>query len=115
MSKKNVEEQIVWDRHLPRKYLDNEIVWNDNDFIPNNAKKEYLHVFQACYVLYLRQICESDGFDIDIYPGVAKAAIYIPYLDFEKEADMFMELANHAIHDYNNVETNEIHTTKDPK
>lgn len=46
------------------------------------------------------------GFDIDIYPGDAKAAMYIPYLDFEKETDLLMELANHAIQDYNNNETN---------
>ncbi|OIT37536.1 hypothetical protein A4A49_10478 [Nicotiana attenuata] len=47
----------------------------------------------------------SVGFDIDIYPGDAKAATYIPYLDFEKEIGMLMELANHAIEDYNNRET----------
>lgn len=46
------------------------------------------------------------GFDIDIYPGKAKAAMLIPYLDFEKEIDLLMELANHAIQDYNSKETN---------
>uniref|UniRef100_M1A001 Cystatin domain-containing protein n=1 Tax=Solanum tuberosum TaxID=4113 RepID=M1A001_SOLTU len=46
------------------------------------------------------------GFDVDTYPSDAKAAIYTPYLGFEKEADMLMELAKHAIDDYNNVETN---------
>ncbi|XP_006349870.1 uncharacterized protein [Solanum tuberosum] len=48
----------------------------------------------------------DDGFDVDTYPSDAKAAIYTPYLGFEKEADMLMELAKHAIDDYNNVETN---------
>ncbi|KAM3327800.1 hypothetical protein P3S68_033262 [Capsicum galapagoense] len=48
----------------------------------------------------------TGGFDIDKYPGDAKAAVYIPYLDFENEVDMLMELANHAIEqDYNNRET----------
>lgn len=46
------------------------------------------------------------GFEIDIYPGDAKAGTYVPYLDFEKENDLLMELANHAIQDYNNNETN---------
>lgn len=41
------------------------------------------------------------GFDIDVYPGNAKAAIYVPYLDFETEIDMLTELANHAIEEFN--------------
>ncbi|MCE5166899.1 hypothetical protein HAX54_029059, partial [Datura stramonium] len=45
------------------------------------------------------------GFDIDIYPGDCEVARHIPYLDFEEEADMLMELADHAIQDYNNRET----------
>ncbi|XP_009586931.1 uncharacterized protein [Nicotiana tomentosiformis] len=53
-----------------------------------------------------RRFLFGQGFDIDIYPGKAKAAMFIPYLDFEKETDLLMELANHAIQDYNCKETN---------
>ncbi|XP_055809048.1 uncharacterized protein LOC129877557 [Solanum dulcamara] len=61
---------------------------------PKASSKEHRDLFRKIF-----------GFDIDFYPGDAKAAIYITYLDFEKETDLLMELANHAIQDYNNKET----------
>ncbi|KAL3356401.1 hypothetical protein AABB24_017205 [Solanum stoloniferum] len=100
------EEEDPWKRELPQKYLANENLWNDDDFIPKTASKDDRDLFRKIYGRYFRQILQSDGFDIDIYPGDAKAAMYIPYLDFEKETDLLMELANHAIQDYNNNETN---------
>jgi len=56
----SAEEQSLWNRLLPRKYLKGEVMWNDDDFMPKDAKKEYIDVFRASYVLYFRQICESD-------------------------------------------------------
>ncbi|XP_059297023.1 uncharacterized protein LOC132050031 [Lycium ferocissimum] len=100
------EEEQDWKRELPRKYLaDENNVWNDDDFIPKASSVEHRDQFRKLYARYFRQILQTDGFDIDVYPGDAKAAPYIPYLDFEQEADMLMELANHAIADYNNKET----------
>ncbi|KAM3327801.1 putative protein isoform X1 [Capsicum galapagoense] len=70
------------------------------------ASPHHRDAFIQIYQRYFRQLANSDGFDIDKYPGDAKAAACIPYLDFEKEVDMLMELANHAIEqDYNNRET----------
>ncbi|KAM3289221.1 hypothetical protein P3S67_017508 [Capsicum chacoense] len=46
------------------------------------------------------------GFDISIYPGPAEAAVYMPYLDFEKELDLLRDLAEHAIQEYNLKEEN---------
>ncbi|XP_009795064.1 uncharacterized protein LOC107801028 [Nicotiana tabacum] len=101
----SAEEQIAWKRELPRKYLADEDLWNDDDFMPKGASMEHRDLFRKIYSRYFRQICETDGFDIDIYPGEAKAATYIPYLDLEEKTDMLMELANHAIQEYNNKET----------
>ncbi|MCD7453359.1 hypothetical protein HAX54_020657 [Datura stramonium] len=103
---KSSEECIAWKRQLPGKFLSHGDLWNDEDFLPKGASEQHRDAFIQIYQRYFRQIVNSDGFDIDKYPGDAKAAVYIPYLDFEKEADMLMELANHAIdQDYNNRET----------
>ncbi|XP_019258522.1 PREDICTED: uncharacterized protein LOC109236760 [Nicotiana attenuata] len=92
---------FVWQRELPRKYLDHEDLWNDDDFLPDPFFKEYRDEFRKIYSRYFRQIIQSHGFDIDVYPGNAKAAFYVPYLDFEREVDMLMELATYAIEEFN--------------
>ncbi|CAN4126769.1 unnamed protein product [Withania somnifera] len=100
------EEFIVWKRELPSKFLSNVDLWNDDDFLPKGASEQHPDAFREIYQRYFRDIVNSDGFDIDKYPGDAKAAVYVPYLDFEKEVDMLMDLANHAIEqDFNNRET----------
>ncbi|XP_016552441.1 uncharacterized protein LOC107851853 isoform X2 [Capsicum annuum] len=86
--------------------MSNPDIWNDDDFLPKGASPQHRDAFIQIYQRYFRQLANSDGFDIDKYPGDAKAAACIPYLDFEKEVEMLMELANHAIErDYNNRET----------
>ncbi|XP_009778918.1 uncharacterized protein LOC107790464 [Nicotiana tabacum] len=69
--------------------------------MPQGGNIEYREEFRKIYSRYFRQIVQEDGFDIDVYPGNAKAAIYVPYLDFETEIDMLTELANHAIEEFN--------------
>ncbi|XP_009596586.1 uncharacterized protein [Nicotiana tomentosiformis] len=101
------EELLDWQRReLPRRFLSGQVVWDDDAFIPEGASEKHRVIFRRIYRKYFLQIFASDGFDIDIYPGKAKAAMLIPYLDFEKEIDLLMELANHAIQDYNSKETN---------
>ncbi|XP_006342550.1 uncharacterized protein [Solanum tuberosum] len=101
-SNPNSDEQLlVWQRELPRRFLAGEVLWDDDVFIPAGVSKEHSAILQKVYTKYFSQICETDGFDIDIYPGKSQAAMYIPYLDFENENDLLMDLANQAIQDYN--------------
>ncbi|KAF3651202.1 putative BTB/POZ domain-containing protein NPY2-like [Capsicum annuum] len=91
---------------LPRRYLNCEVDWDDDKFLPEGASKNYRAIFQTIYAKYFTQILESEGFDISIYPGPAEAAVCIPYLDFEKELDLLRVLAEHAIQEYNLKEEN---------
>ncbi|XP_059286739.1 uncharacterized protein LOC132040144 isoform X3 [Lycium ferocissimum] len=100
----SAEELLAWQRELPCRFLANEVQWDDNGFIPKDASEKLPAIFHRIYGRYFNQICETEGFDIDIYPGDSMAAMYIPYLDFEKEIGLLMDLAEHAIQDYNNRE-----------
>ncbi|KAM3337487.1 hypothetical protein P3S68_031812 [Capsicum galapagoense] len=95
-----------WKKELLGRFLNGLEVWKDEDFLPEAASKDHRSIFQSVYKKYFTQICESDGFDISIYPGHAKAAVYIPYLDFENELDLLKDLAEHAIQEYNLKEEN---------
>ncbi|XP_060173385.1 uncharacterized protein LOC132604076 isoform X2 [Lycium barbarum] len=100
----SAEELLAWQRELPRRFLANEVLWDDDVFIPEDALEKHPPIFRRIYRRYFNQICETEGFDIDIYPGDSMAAMYIPYLDFEKEIGLLMDLAKHAIQEYNNRE-----------
>lgn len=41
---------------------------------------------------YIRQIKESDGFDVDVYPGPCFAAMYIPRDDFKEPCQLQRDL-----------------------
>ncbi|XP_060171448.1 uncharacterized protein LOC132602670 [Lycium barbarum] len=94
-----VEQQ----RDVPKMALAGYIPWNNKYFIPQGASMEHELLFRKIYWRYFKQICDTHGFDIDIYPGKAWAATYVPYIDFRKEIDLLMDLAKHAIQDYNNT------------
>ncbi|XP_060171346.1 uncharacterized protein LOC132602534 isoform X3 [Lycium barbarum] len=104
----SAEELLAWQRELPCRFLANEVQWDDNVFIPEDASEKLPAIFHRIYGRYFNQICETEGFDIDIYPGDSMAAMYIPYLDFDKEIGLLMDLAEHAIQDYNNREIDKL-------
>uniref|UniRef100_M1A3H7 Neutral amino acid transport protein n=1 Tax=Solanum tuberosum TaxID=4113 RepID=M1A3H7_SOLTU len=54
------EEEDPWKRELPQKYLANENLWNDDDFIPKTASKDNRDLFRKIYGRYFRQILQSD-------------------------------------------------------
>lgn len=54
------EEEDPWNRELPQKYLANENLWNDDDFIPKAASKEHRDLFRKIYARYFRQIVQTD-------------------------------------------------------
>lgn len=49
-----------WKKELPRRYIADENLWNDDDFIPKAASKEHRDVFRKIYTRYFRQICQTD-------------------------------------------------------
>ncbi|XP_033511303.1 uncharacterized protein [Nicotiana tomentosiformis] len=62
--------------------------------------------FVPFWASYIRQVHLSESFDIDVHPGLSPAARVTPYLDFSYQFESLMELASHAISEYNEKECN---------
>ncbi|XP_070056374.1 uncharacterized protein [Nicotiana tomentosiformis] len=62
--------------------------------------------FVPFWASYIRQFHLSESFDIDVHPGWSPASRVTPYLDFSYQFESLMELANHAIREYNEKECN---------
>ncbi|KAK4724288.1 hypothetical protein R3W88_027067 [Solanum pinnatisectum] len=56
----SAEEEDPWKRDLPQKYLADENMWNDYDFIPKTASKDNRDLFRKIYGRYFHQILQSD-------------------------------------------------------
>ncbi|KAM3361695.1 hypothetical protein P3S68_016549 [Capsicum galapagoense] len=97
-------KERMWRKMLP--YMITHAPLMLDTVLPKGVSKENIHHYRQLLLKYLTQIDESDGFDIDVYPGDCEFTPVKPYLDFEEEAEMLNELAVHAIQGYNNGATN---------
>ncbi|XP_059298202.1 uncharacterized protein LOC132050877 [Lycium ferocissimum] len=72
---------------------------------PIGALHEYTADYVPIWLDYKRQIRQTHCFDVDVHPGSSFDAGISPY-DFNKDAELLMELANRAIQEYNEKECN---------
>nr|XP_009628554.1 uncharacterized protein LOC104118878 isoform X1 [Nicotiana tomentosiformis] len=80
---------------------------SDDELLPDHALPEHRPDFYHIWCHYHHQAAQTNGFDLDIYPGSSMLADVVP-LDksHTKYGEIMMELANLAIQQYNEKECN---------
>ncbi|XP_019248298.1 PREDICTED: uncharacterized protein LOC109227550 [Nicotiana attenuata] len=89
---------------------------SDDELLPDDALPEHRPDFYHIWRHYHHQAAQTNGFDLDIYPGCSMLADVLP-LDksytksHTKYGEIMMELANLAIQQYNEKECNVLSTS----